>query len=93
MKGIVLTEIEKNGVFNLIKEYYEGTNYGSFANFTQQEKRNIVAMPLKNDLFTLSDTVLTDPIYAELKEFIISKDLCDFVVRDIQQDELKNNEF
>ena len=91
MIAIVLTQQQNTDLFDLIEEYFTGTDYNSFANFKVQENRNIVTMKIKNDLFVLSPTVLTDPIYAELKDFILSKTEM-IEPRTIEQSELLTDE-
>jgi hypothetical protein len=88
MEGIVLTTQQNTDMFNLIDEHYASTDYGSFANFVQTEKRNIVTMPIKNDLFVLSPTVLEDPAYAALKAFIFGKINNDITIRIIDPEEI-----
>jgi len=88
MKAIILTDKEANNVESLIEEYFKGTHYGSFRDFTIIEKRSIVILPLKNGLNRLSVTVLSDPFYSDLKDFVLKGMNGTPLIREVNPDEL-----
>lgn len=88
MDAIVLTEEENEGLFYLIEEYFSATPYLSFDNFKLIEGRSISTVNLNDNMFALSPTVLTDPIYTDLKNYILEKDMCEFIVRDMHEHEI-----
>ncbi len=92
MVGIVLTHQQNADLFDLIEEHFSGTDYKSFVNFIEQEKRNIVTRPIKNNLFVLSPTVLNDPIYTDLKAFILGRVNYEVETRVIESSELFTDE-
>ena len=72
MKAIVLTTKEKTQLFELINEFYSESKYGSWDAFKATEKRDIVLMPILNDLHILSSSVLNDKGYKELIAYILN---------------------
>lgn len=92
MEGIILTLEARDKMYLLINEFYDNSSYGSFENFQSQELRNIVVRELNNGLFLLSITVMTDPIYTDLKEFILNQMTEPLLIREVTEDEIPNND-
>lgn len=90
MRGIVVTESEKNQIEGIIDAYFNESVYGSFDNFKIAENRNIVFVPIKNDNYVLSPTVLNDDIYKDL--FHVVSELVTLNEREIEHDELLDEE-
>ena len=86
MQGIVFTKQEKIKLYKLINQFYNGSSHGSFKKFQSKEKRNIVLMPIKGNLFVLSFTFLNDTTYADLKKHILNN--MEFRIRTIKPDEI-----
>lgn len=88
MNAIIFTKDQRDNVYRLLNKFYDASPYGSYKNFKTTEGRNIALSELKNDLFALSTTVMTDVIYKDLIEFIFSNMSDSILIREIMKDEM-----
>jgi len=90
---IILTDEQNTAFLKERDEHFAASKYGSYENFTIQEKSTLQTFPLNNGLHFISPNVINDPIYLRLRNIILAKMDEPLLIRPIKPEERIIEEF